>query len=180
MIFITGGVRSGKSAFAERFVQQYGQELRYIYVATGVAFDREMEARIKRHQIDREQQGIHWRTIEMQVEIPDAMKQLNAQHVLLFECVTTWLANVLYHTEALENREQLINNYVTAFQTQLLAWQQQGVRAVIVSNEILDEPSSQFEEVELYRKLIGEIHQWIVTHCESAYEVQYQLVQQWK
>ncbi|MEK4424655.1 bifunctional adenosylcobinamide kinase/adenosylcobinamide-phosphate guanylyltransferase [Solibacillus sp. FSL K6-1523] len=180
MIFITGGVRSGKSAFAERFVQRYGQDARYIYVATGVAFDREMEARIKRHQLDREQQGLHWLTVEMQVEIPAAMKQLNAQHVLLFECVTTWLANVLYHTETLDNREQRIADYILAFQEQLLAWQQQGVRVVIVSNEILDEPRSPFDEVELYRKLIGQFHQWIVTHCESAYEVQYQLVQQWK
>lgn len=180
MIFITGGVRSGKSAFAERLVQQYGQESQYIYVATGVAFDREMEVRIKRHQLDREQQGLHWKTIEMQVEIPDAMKQLNPQYVLLFECVTTWLANVLYHTEALENREQRIAEYVSAFQTQLLAWQQQGARVIIVSNEILDEPRAKFDEVELYRKLIGNFHQWIVAHCESAYEVQYQLVQQWK
>ena len=180
MIFITGGVRSGKSAFAERLVQQYGQDLHYHYIATGVAFDREMEARITRHQVDREQQGLHWQTIEMQVEIPDAIKRLSAQHVLLFECVTTWLANVLYHTETLENREQRIAEYVLAFQIQLLAWQQQGARVVIVSNEILDEPRAKFDEVELYRKLIGELHQWIVAHCASAYEVQYQLVQQWK
>ncbi|MEG0383288.1 bifunctional adenosylcobinamide kinase/adenosylcobinamide-phosphate guanylyltransferase [Solibacillus cecembensis] len=180
MIFITGGVRSGKSAFAERLVQQYGQDLHYHYIATGVAFDREMEARITRHQLDREQQGLHWKTIEMQVEIPDAIKRLSDQHVLLFECVTTWLANVLYYTETLENREHRIADYVVVFQNQLLAWQQQGVRVVIVSNEILDEPSASNDEVELYRALIGKLHQWIVAHCKSAYEVQYQLVQQWK
>ncbi|MEG0471939.1 MAG: bifunctional adenosylcobinamide kinase/adenosylcobinamide-phosphate guanylyltransferase [Solibacillus sp.] len=180
MIFITGGVRSGKSAFAERLVQQFGQDLHYHYIATGVAFDQEMVARITRHQFDREKQGLRWQTVEMQVEIPDAIKQLNAQHVLLFECVTTWLANVLYHTETLDNREQRIADHVLAFQTQLLAWQQQGTRIVIVSNEILDEPRAIYEEVELYRALIGKLHQWIVAHCESAYEVQYQLVQQWK
>ncbi|ATP39529.1 adenosylcobinamide kinase [Solibacillus sp. R5-41] len=180
MIFITGGVRSGKSSFAERLVQQFGQDLQYYYIATGVAFDQEMVARITRHQLDREKQGLRWQTIEIQVEIPDAIKQLNAQYVLLFECVTTWLANVLYHTETLENREQRIADYVLAFQTQLLAWQRQGVQVVIVSNEILDEPRASNEEVELYRALIGNLHQWIVAHCESVYEVQYQLVQQWK
>lgn len=180
MIFITGGVRSGKSAFAERLVKQYGQGLQYHYMATGVAFDQEMVTRIQHHQQDREKQGICWQTTEMQVEIPEAMKQLNDQHVVLFECVTTWLGNVLYHTETLENRLQRIEAYLQAFQSQLLAWQQQGVHVVIVSNEILDEPRSSYAEVEMYRQLIGEFHQWIVAHCDAAYEVQSQLVQQWK
>lgn len=43
MIFITGGVRSGKSAFAEKFARQLGEEKTLYYVATGVSFDEEME-----------------------------------------------------------------------------------------------------------------------------------------
>lgn len=44
----------------------------------------------------------------------------------------------------------------------------------------LDELPSQYDEVNLYRKLLGELHQWIVQNSDEAYEVQFQLVQRWK
>ena len=41
---VTGGVRSGKSGFAERLA---GSERRVLYVATGMVYDEEMEQRIQ-------------------------------------------------------------------------------------------------------------------------------------
>ncbi|WP_036117336.1 bifunctional adenosylcobinamide kinase/adenosylcobinamide-phosphate guanylyltransferase, partial [Lysinibacillus sphaericus] len=65
LIFITGGVRSGKSHFAEKAaMQQYQAQFntakRLIYLASGLAVDREMEKRIHRHQADRQAQPIQW------------------------------------------------------------------------------------------------------------------------
>ena len=39
-LLITGGARSGKSAFAEQRVAEFGAPL--VYIATAVAFDSEM------------------------------------------------------------------------------------------------------------------------------------------
>lgn len=180
MIFITGGVRSGKSAFAEQVAAKMGTEKHYYYVATGVAFDEEMKNRIARHQEDRKQQELNWVTAEMQVEVPEQLQHLGKRDVVLFECVTTWLSNVLYKSEDSLARRETIHNCIETLQKQLLAWQAQGATIIIVSNEVLDELPSHYEEVNLYRKLLGELHQWLAKHCDEAYEVQFQLVQRWK
>ena len=48
MILVTGGARSGKSEFAERFVLHYGSKCAYI--ATAEIFDDEMAERVRLHQ----------------------------------------------------------------------------------------------------------------------------------
>lgn len=180
LIFITGGVRSGKSAFAERLATQYGEHKSNYYVATGIAFDEEMKARIKRHQNDRQAQSLNWITIEVKDEFPEEIKKLTHSDVLLFECVTTWLSNLLYYAQGKKDAEDYVVKQIARFQQQLQRWQAQGVTIIIVSNEVLDEPRSKFDEVNVYRKLLGELHQWLVARSEEAYEVQFQLVQRWK
>lgn len=180
MIFITGGVRSGKSAIAEKYARQLGEIKTLYYIATGVSFDDEMKNRIIRHQQDRENQNANWNTVEMQVEVPVAIGQLSNEAVVLFECVTTWLSNVLYTYERKNKNREYIDNCIGSMQKQLLTWRKQGATIIVVSNEVLDELPSQYEEVNLYRKLLGELHQWIVQNSDEAYEVQFQLVQRWK
>lgn len=180
LIFITGGVRSGKSAFAEQIVAQSGGSKQFIYVASGVAFDEEMQNRINRHQQDRNLGPLQWQTLEIQADFPNILHTFSSNEVVLFECVTTWLSNVFYYTEQVVDRLQAIMNHIHNFQQQLLQWKNNGVKVVIVSNEILDEPPSSYEEVNLYRQILGELHQWIVSKSDEAYEVQFQLVQQWK
>ena len=52
LVVVTGGVRSGKTAFAmEILCHRHGH--RWLYWATGKAFDSEMEARIARHKTER-------------------------------------------------------------------------------------------------------------------------------
>ena len=180
LIFITGGVRSGKSAFAEQMTAQFGVNKCCHYIATGVPFDNEMKARIHRHRMDREKQQLNWDTIEMQVAFPNNTNNYSENDVILFECVTTWLSNVLYAAEKIKEPDQFIETQITLFQQQLLFWQERSVKMIIVSNEVLDEPSSIYKEVNQYRKLLGELHQWMVMQSEEAYEVQFQLVQRWK
>lgn len=180
MIFVTGGVRSGKSAFAEQYAEKFGSSKNYVYIATGEAFDEEMQKRIARHRQDRESSTLQWKTIEMQHCFPNSAQTFSNNHVVLFECVTTWLSNVLYYTEQAEDREHAINSHIESFKQQLLHWKARGVKVIIVSNEVLDEPASTYAEVNLYRKTLGHLHQWIVYNSEEAYEVQFQLVQQWK
>ena len=171
LIFITGGVRSGKSAFAEQYVSSLQYEKAY-YVATGVAIDEEMKQRITRHQVDRASQSLNWETIESPTELP----LLNGRPaIILFECVTTWLSNVLYMKYSEE-----VNECVKRFIEQLMHWRQDGHIVVVVSNEVLDEGPSPYSETELYRKLLGAVHQQIVANSDEAYEVSFGVVQRWK
>ena len=60
MILVTGGARSGKSEFAERFVLHYGSKCAYI--ATAEIFDDEMAERVRLHQERRSPQ--RWNNYE--------------------------------------------------------------------------------------------------------------------
>ncbi|MEO4052335.1 bifunctional adenosylcobinamide kinase/adenosylcobinamide-phosphate guanylyltransferase [Solibacillus sp. CAU 1738] len=183
MVFITGGVRSGKSAFAEYYAKKlysvYNKK-QLLYIASGVAIDDEMQARIERHQKDRLESDIVWQTIEVSDVLPSQLEQFTTGTVILWDCITTWLSNVLYKTENILGRNEAIQQYIVTFQQQLMSWKASNVSVIIVSNEVLDEQKSHYADVELYKKLLGELSQWLVVFCDEAYEIDHKHVNRWK
>ncbi|HEX7823235.1 MAG TPA: bifunctional adenosylcobinamide kinase/adenosylcobinamide-phosphate guanylyltransferase [Sphingobium sp.] len=90
-LFVLGGARSGKSAFAqERAEAEVGA---HIYIATAQAWDAEMEDRITRHRADR---GAIWETLEAPLDLPEAITaRSDGGHVLLVDCLTLWASNLM-------------------------------------------------------------------------------------
>lgn len=90
---VTGGVRSGKSGFAQRLAESWSQ--RRGYVATGAAADDEMRERIARHRADRAGRG--WRTMEEQLDIGSAVELLagDGVGVVLVDCLAIWVSNLM-------------------------------------------------------------------------------------
>ncbi|MER1999768.1 MAG: bifunctional adenosylcobinamide kinase/adenosylcobinamide-phosphate guanylyltransferase [Lysinibacillus sp.] len=165
-IFITGGVRSGKSAFAEKLVQNLGQPS--AYVATSVAFDDEMKDRISRHQQDRDEQSVEWTLYEL----PYMLSYDVTQPVILFECITTWLTNMLFlqqHANPVQHFKKWVQHLL-----------QEGKTVVIVSNEVLDGGLTAYEQTNTYLQTIGELHVWLVATSTAAYELNNRIVKQWK
>ncbi len=92
---ILGGARSGKTSFALKQCEamKEGLKLGCIYIATGTAGDEEMEQRIQRH---RQERGAHWQTMEEPLDLPRLLvQQSRADCVVLVDCLTLWLSNVL-------------------------------------------------------------------------------------
>ena len=87
---VVGGARSGKSRLAERLVMASGRARHYI--ATAQAWDAEMTARIEAHQQDR---GADWITHEAPREVAAVLENVPADHVVLLDCATLWLTNVV-------------------------------------------------------------------------------------
>jgi adenosylcobinamide kinase/adenosylcobinamide-phosphate guanylyltransferase len=88
---VLGGARSGKSRFAEDLAIRSG--LVRVYVATGTAFDGEMEKRIAAH---RTQRGTGWRTVEEQIDLAGVLAlEAKPDTVLLVDCLTLWLNNLM-------------------------------------------------------------------------------------
>ncbi|MEK3978790.1 bifunctional adenosylcobinamide kinase/adenosylcobinamide-phosphate guanylyltransferase [Psychrobacillus sp. FSL K6-2836] len=171
LVFITGGVRSGKSSFAEHYLMDE-QTKRNVYIASGVAVDNEMKERIKRHQDDREKYQVEWMTIEQPRHFEQIVPHIQQDDGILWDCVTTWLANELYEGQ-MEKVEQQLYEAID----QLLA---KVKVVVIVSNEVLDESISTYEYTALYQAWIGRIHQKLVAKADYAFEMEYGLSHQWK
>ena len=89
---VLGGARSGKSAFAERIVAEAPATL--IYVATAIAGDDEMRARIAHHRVRR---GDGWRTIEEPLALVETLvREDRAGNAILVDCLTLWLSNLMH------------------------------------------------------------------------------------
>ncbi|WP_298468161.1 bifunctional adenosylcobinamide kinase/adenosylcobinamide-phosphate guanylyltransferase [uncultured Psychrobacillus sp.] len=171
LVFITGGVRSGKSHFAEQYLMNE-RAPRNIYVASGVATDREMEQRIAHHQRDRENYPVNWITIEQPRYLEKLVPAIKATDGILWDCVTTWLANELYVSD-MEKVEMRLFETIDRLLEKVKVM-------VVVSNEVLDEQLSSYESVLLYQQWIGRIHQKLVAKADVAYEMEYGLGHQWK
>lgn len=119
---VLGGARSGKSTYAEKLAAVSGKPK--LYLATAEAFDSEMHERISQHQMRR---GNGWKSIEVPVALePVLLAPEYANHVILVDCLTLWLSNLLCKELDVEaNMAQLLE---TLGQTQ--------AEVILVSNEV--------------------------------------------
>jgi adenosylcobinamide kinase/adenosylcobinamide-phosphate guanylyltransferase len=124
--FVTGGARSGKSAFALR--EASGREGHKAYVATAEALDDEMKDRI---QIHKTQRGDEWDTYEEPLNIADTLFSIQGKYTtILLDCLTLWLSNTLLTSERPEER-------IDAFVDRLNSLNSvDGLHLYIVSNEV--------------------------------------------
>lgn len=88
----TGGIKSGKSRLAEAYILEHSPHNKPFYMATTEFIDDEMKTRIHIHQQRRRNFFI---TIEEPVKLLQALQQ--CQGLVLIECVSMWLNNMLYH-----------------------------------------------------------------------------------
>jgi adenosylcobinamide kinase/adenosylcobinamide-phosphate guanylyltransferase len=87
---VLGGVRSGKSRYAEALIARSPKP--WVYVATAEARDDEMAERIATHKARRAE---GWQTIEAPHDLADAVKQAPADAAVLVDCLTLWLSNLM-------------------------------------------------------------------------------------
>ncbi len=89
--FILGGARSGKSAHAELLAARHGGPVTYI--ATARIADPEFAARVAHH---KDRRPASWTVREAPLDLAGAVAQADAAGgVILIDCLTLWLANLL-------------------------------------------------------------------------------------
>jgi adenosyl cobinamide kinase/adenosyl cobinamide phosphate guanylyltransferase len=127
LVMVTGGARSGKSAFAQSIAEKSGAKV--LYVATAQALDDEMAERIRRH---RESRSKGWATLEEPLEVASALRRLGEGYgLVLLDCVTLWATNLLLKNEAGPDES------VLGPVAELLEWRKEtGARMVVVTNEV--------------------------------------------
>ena len=100
-VFVLGGARSGKSAYAERRAAETGRAVRYVATAVspgqaGTPADAEFAQRIAIH---RERRPAHWRTVESGADLAAAIRDAG-DDCLIVDCLTLWLTGLFYSPTA--------------------------------------------------------------------------------
>lgn len=103
-VLIVGGQKSGKSRHAEERAATWlaaSSSRRAILIATATAGDVEMRARIERHRADRALRLPAMTTLEEPLALAAAIDMHSRPDTLLVvDCLTLWLSNVLWHGDA--------------------------------------------------------------------------------
>lgn len=169
LIFITGGVRSGKSAYAEDVTSGLGSDITYI--ATAQAFDDEMRHRIHLH---RERRPDNWKTVEEPLNVAGVIRELGSQtQVIMLDCLTMLVSNLMFKSPeeetalTVENQEKIID------EIRLLAKaaKEAAAHVVIVSNEVGLTLVSDNKLGRFYQEIVGRANQVIAALADEAYLV---------
>jgi adenosylcobinamide kinase/adenosylcobinamide-phosphate guanylyltransferase len=89
MTLVVGGMRSGKSRFAEQLAASSPP---VTYIATAQAGDADMVRRIRAH---RQRRPGPWRTVEEPWDLAGVLATRPSAGCVLVECLTFWLTNLL-------------------------------------------------------------------------------------
>lgn len=163
LIYVSGGCRSGKSAYA----QQRAEALpgKHAYLATCPPIDAEMEQRIALHQRQRIDKG--WETIEAPLDLATAVVQAQEFDVLLIDCLTLWVNNLLYEAEKTGETlsEQMISNQCM----DLVETSRKSKQTIIfVSNELGMGLVPADSVSRRYRDCLGRCNQTIAKRADEA------------
>lgn len=156
LYFVTGGAASGKSTFAETLVRGTGKPK--IYVATMQPYDDEMRTKLTKHQSDR---GDDWTTIEAPIDVVTILENAQPTDVILLDCVTLWLTNVLLADHDVDAAcGELVNALVTC-----------PCDVVVVSNEVGMGIVPDNAISRKFRNMQGKINQMIAARADTVVTV---------
>ncbi len=170
IVFVTGGARSGKSAYAESL---YSGKQQVTYIAVARISDDEMHDRIRLHQQSR---PTEWTTIEGTYDLATLVK--NTGHTaLLLDCITILTSNIMFDiTQDSENipltRQQTIENTVLQEIESLLHYVNKvDGELVMVTNEVGCSIVPEHYIARVYRDILGRINQRVAALCDEVYLV---------
>lgn len=165
--FITGGVRSGKSAFAEKLASECGE--RVLYVATGVNTDSSMEKRIQKHQVRR---SANWGLIEEPFNLVKTLPLYESYDAILIDCLSTLVTNHLIHTTEEnipdENVERKLNEGLEHW---LEGLEKMNKKVIVVSSEVGLGGVEMSRLGRWFQDVLGEVNQMAASRSDEAYTV---------
>ena len=157
IVLVGGGTRSGKSRFALELARKLGP--RRLFVATGQAKDAEMADRIRRHQ---ESRGPDFSTLEVPLALTHTLRELSGIDVVVIDCLTLWLANLLLEGKAPGEIEGCVHNLGAVLE-------RRAFHAVVVTNEVGMGIVPETSLGRLFRDVAGMAHQQLSRQADEVY-----------
>ncbi|MBP2445424.1 bifunctional adenosylcobinamide kinase/adenosylcobinamide-phosphate guanylyltransferase [Rhizobium leguminosarum] len=154
-VFILGGARSGKSRFAESLVVSTGLDRHYL--ATGRAWDEEMQARIGQHRADR---GPSWTTHEEPLDLVGTLAAIDGQgRVVLIDCLTLWITNLMMEERDMAAEFTALTDFLSQAKAQLVFVSNEVGLGIVPDNRMARE----------FRDHAGRLHQSIAAKVAEVY-----------
>jgi adenosylcobinamide kinase/adenosylcobinamide-phosphate guanylyltransferase len=155
--FVLGGVRSGKSRFAQRIASGFGS---VIFIATAKPSDPEMELRIERH---RKSRLAAWQTLEVPVDLNVAISSLqDSNQLAVVDCLTVYLANVMSKAQG---KESVIRDHTERLCSAL---KETKASIILVSNEVGSGVHAPTATGRFYCDLLGELNQRVAALADNV------------
>lgn len=164
LVLVLGGVRSGKSRFAQELAQRLGGE-DVLFVATAEAGDAEMSRRIDHH---RRSRPAAWKTLEQPRETGRALLELeDSPPVILVDCLTLLVSNLLLQSDGdAETAERRVSAEIEAL---IAAARQRSATMIIVSGEVGQGLVPESPLGRMFRDLLGWANQSLAAEAEATY-----------
>jgi adenosylcobinamide kinase/adenosylcobinamide-phosphate guanylyltransferase len=164
-VLVTGGVRSGKSRYAERLL---ADEPQVAYLAPGPVpdpiGDPEWTARIALH---RDRRPAHWSTVET-VEVADVVRGHDG--AVLLDCLGTWVTAVLDATQAWDRPPpEWRADFDERVADLVRAWSDHPGPAVAVTNEVGWGLVSEHYSGRIFTDLLGTVNQQLAAVCDDVF-----------
>jgi adenosylcobinamide kinase/adenosylcobinamide-phosphate guanylyltransferase len=171
LILVTGGVRSGKSAWAERLAADLSKMSRgkVTFIATAEITSMEMRLRVHKHKKRRPRS---WKTIEAPTRIaPKLLRRarITPNAVFILDSVSHLIKNMIMGDEPIEDIEKAEQ----ALQAELRAVMRllRGATLIIVTNELGSGIILDDEQTSNYRDVAGRINQWLASQANQIWLV---------
>lgn len=165
IVLITGGARSGKSQFAEQYLQACPG--RHGYIATAQVLDDEMADRVARH---RSRRPASWQTFEVPSGLGNQIDHILQQtDNILLDCLTLYFSNFLLQRDG-DDFSHILKEAENEWDGVLRAVRQSrdGV-FVVVTNELGSGIVPMAKVSRQYRDLIGFLNQHTAAEADEVY-----------
>lgn len=168
LVFISGGVRSGKSSLGEKLAVHIAGKNRKIYLATSRHYDEEIISRIRLHQQMRAEKGFF--TIDQSIDLGDVAPLLKQEDTVLLDCLGTLLANEMFDRGETSAEPEWVRDKIL---TDLFEIKNNVTNLLVISNEIFGDGIDYDESTETYMQTLGQLHIELVRAADTAIECVY-------
>lgn len=172
IVLATGGARSGKSTFAEKYLEERYEQVSYI--ATAIAFDDEMRARIAKHQAQRPS---HWETFEAYKDLDRLVTQIDSRSKgCLLDCLTILVTNWMMDDTRIdwdrpepEAVNRLQSEILSAVGELLETLKGLELTMVFVTNELGMGIVPENPMARAFRDIAGRVNQLVASQADEVY-----------
>ena len=170
LTLVLGGVRSGKSRFAEELAIKLGGD-DVLFVATAENRDGEMDHRIQKH---KESRPKNWETIEQPLNVGQAiLEREGSTRIILIDCLTILLSNVLCQDPDLvlspKSIDQIHHRLMNEIDRIIEVVRGKRSHVIVVSGEVGLGIVPEHPLGRSFRDLLGWANQSLAKHANATY-----------